>query len=309
MRCKRRPDNEPRLKRDQNPVKPAAGGLTLSGPALMNGLAAVPFAWLVLFFLLPLLATLAVSFMHSTFGGVEARFTLENYETAMSGFYLASFLRSLRFAAIGAALCISVSYPAALFIARQPPRRRALLLLAVLVPYFTSFLIRVMSWQILLARGGPLQWLLNTLHLWNGPIDLLDTQTAVFIGLVYAYMPITIVPLFIVLSRIPAEYAEASLDLGASQWRTFWHVTLPLSRPGLATAALLTTVPMMGELVIPMLLGGDKGVLIGMVITSQYLGAQNYPAGSALAVLVLAAAAVIVAFLAWLSNGFSEASA
>ena len=282
---------------------------TGSGQWVLHLLAGVPALWLFVFFVLPLLATLIVSFLHANFGGVSLQFTLENYATALSGFYLSAFLRTLRFALTGSVLCILVAYPVALFISRQAAKTRALLLLAVLVPYFSSFLIRVMSWQILLARGGPVEFILNHVGVMSGPLDILDTQTAVFIGIVYAYLPIAIVPLALVLSRIPPEYAEASSDLGASSWRTFLHITLPLSRPGLATAALLTAVPMLGELVVPMLLGGDKGVLIGVAISSQYLGAQNYPVGSALAVLVLIGAGIIVAGLSKASDGFKEVGA
>ena len=269
----------------------------------------MPTLWLFAFFIAPLLFTVVFSFGRSTFGGVELSFTLDNYRQAISGFYLETFVRTLRFALTGCALCLVVAYPAALFIARQEGSRRTPLLLLVLVPYFTSFLIRVMSWQILLARSGPVEAVINFLHLHTGPLDVLDTQTAVFIGLVYAYLPIAIVPLYVVLQRIPPALIEASRDLGASGWKTFWHVILPLSRPGLATAALLTGVPMLGELVIPSLLGGDKGVLMGVAISSQYLETQNYPMGSAMAVLVLIAGAIIVSLLARLTRGFAEVSA
>jgi ABC-type spermidine/putrescine transport system permease subunit I len=268
----------------------------------------VPAVWLAVFFLAPLCFTVVFSFGRSTFGSVALDFTFDNYAKALSGFYLDAFVRTLRFAVTGCALCLVVAYPAALFIVRQTGRLRTALLLLVLVPYFTSFLIRVMSWQILLARGGPVEFMLNLLLLHSGPLDVLDTQTAVFIGLVYAYLPIAIVPLYVVLVRIPPALVEASRDLGASPWRTFWHVTLPLSRPGIATAALLTGVPMLGELVIPSLLGGDKGVLMGLAISSQYIEAQNYPLGSAMAVLVLIAVAVIVVLLVRLTRGF-EANA
>jgi ABC-type spermidine/putrescine transport system permease subunit I len=147
---------------------------------------------------------------------------------------------------------------------------------------------------------------LNVTHLSAGPLDVLDTQTAVFIGLVYAYLPIAIVPIYLVLIRIPPVLLEASQDLGASGWQTFRHVVLPLSRPGLATAALLTGVPMLGELVIPALLGGDKGVLMGMAIAQQYLATQNYALGSAMAVLVLIAVAMMVLLLVRLTRGFEE---
>jgi spermidine/putrescine transport system permease protein len=271
--------------------------------------AGLPTLWLVLFFLAPLGFTVVYSFGHAGFGDVELGFTLDNYSQALSGFYLAAFLRTLQFAATGCLLCLVVAYPTAYFIARQAGRYRNLALALVLVPYFTSFLIRVMSWQILLARGGAVEAVLNTLRLHAGPLDAIDTQTAVFIGMVYAYLPIAIVPLYLVLARIPASLLEASRDLGASPGKTFLHVIVPLSRPGIATAVLLTGVPMLGELVIPTLLGGGRGVLMGQAISSQYLDSQNYALGSAMAVLVLIAVAVLVVLLARLTRGFDEVSA
>ena len=286
-----------------------AGRHRAAGRALDHLFAALPALWLLGVFIIPLGFTVVFSFGRSSFGGIKLDFTLDNYAQALSGFYLESFLRTIQFALSGCILCLLVAYPAALFIARQQGARRTALLVLVLVPYFTSFLIRVMSWQILLARGGPIEWLLNVTHLMPGPLDVLDTQTAVFIGLVYAYLPIAVVPIYIVLIRIPAGLIEASRDLGASAWQSFWHVTLPMSRPGLATAALLTGVPMLGELVIPALLGGDKGVLMGMAISQQYLATQKYALGSAMAVLVLLAVAVMVAVLVRLTRGFEEVSA
>jgi len=270
--------------------------------------AGVPAIWLFLFFIAPLGFTVVFSFGHASFGAVELGFTLENYRTALSGFYLTTFVRTLQFAATACLLCLIVAYPTAYFIARHAGRLKTAALVLVLIPYFTSFLIRVMSWQILLARGGPVEVVLDTLHLHAGPLDVMDTQTAVFIGMVYAYLPIAVVPLYVVLERIPGRLIEASRDLGASGWKTFLHVVLPISRPGIVTAVLLTGVPMLGELVIPGLLGGDRGVLMGQAISSQYLDSQNYALGSAMAVLVLLAVAVIVALLARLTRGFAEAS-
>jgi spermidine/putrescine transport system permease protein len=163
-----------------------------------------------------------------------------------------------------------------------------------------------MALHMLMSRGGFTETALNALYLHEGPLDVLDTQLAVFIGMVYAYLPIAIVPLFVVLDRIPKPLLEASRDLGASRLKTFVFVTLPLSRPGVATAALLTAVPMLGEMVIPKLLGGSKGVLMGQAISSQFLQSQNYPLGAAMAVLVLLAIGVIVVLLARLTKGFAE---
>ena len=271
--------------------------------------AAVPALWLFVFFIAPLAFTVVFSFGHATFGCVVLGFTLDNYRKALSGFYFATFLRTIRFALTACALCLIAAFPTAYFIARHAGRFKTAAFVVVLVPYFTSFLIRVMSWQILLARGGAVEAVANFLHLHSGPLDVLDTQTAVFIGMVYAYLPIAIVPLYVVLARIPATLVEASRDLGASRWQTFINLILPLSRPGIATAVLLTGVPMLGELVIPSLLGGDRGVLMGQAISSQYIDAQNYALGSAMAVLVLVAVAVMVGLLARLTQGFAEVSA
>ena len=277
-----------------------------SGGTADHALAAVPTLWLALFFLAPLGFTVVFSFGRSTFGGVDLDFTLDNYRTALSGFYGAAFLRTIVFAASASALCLAAAYPVAYFIARHTDKRRNLAIALILIPYFSSFLIRVMALHMLMSRQGFAEAVLNALHLHQGPLDVLDTQTAVFIGMVYAYLPIAIVPLFVVLDRIPKPLLEASRDLGASRLRTFWNVTLPLSRPGIATAVLLTAVPMLGEMVIPKLLGGNKGVLMGQAIASQYLQSQNYPLGSAMAVLVLVAIGIIVAALARLTKGFAE---
>jgi spermidine/putrescine transport system permease protein len=271
-------------------------------------LAGVPSLWLAAFFLAPLGFTVVFSFGRSTFGGVELGFTFTNYATALSGFYGATFLRTLVFAVSASALCLLVAFPVGYFIARHTERRRILAITLILIPYFSSFLIRIMSLYMLLSRDGFVQAVFNALHLHSGPLDLLDSQTAVFIGMVYAYLPIAVVPLFVVLDRIPEPLIEAGRDLGASRWETFRLVILPLSKPGIATAILLTAVPMLGEMVIPKLLGGSRGVLMGQALSQQYLQSQNYPLGSAMAVLVLLAVAVVVGLLAWITKGFAEIS-
>ncbi|CAB3751819.1 ABC transporter permease [Paraburkholderia humisilvae] len=268
-------------------------------------LAVLPASWLTVFFLVPLGFTAVFSFGHATFGGVQPGFTLDNYAAALTGFYGETFARTLRFAATASLLCVCVAYPAAYFIAFHA-RRRLFALIVILVPYFSSFLIRVMSLRIVLARHGIAETALNAVGLHAGALDVLDTPIAVFIGMVYVYLPIAIVPLAIVLERIPRELIDASEDLGATRWRTFSAVILPLSRPGIATALLLTAVPMLGEMVIPTLLGGGRGVLMGQAIAGQYLDAQNYALGSAMAMTVLAAVALLVAALARVTAGWAE---
>ncbi|CAB3767136.1 ABC transporter permease [Paraburkholderia solisilvae] len=268
-------------------------------------LAALPASWLTVFFLVPLGFTAVFSFGHATFGGVAPGFTLANYAAALTGFYGATLARTLRFAATASLLCVGIAYPAAYFIAFHA-RRRLLALTLILIPYFSSFLIRVMSLRMVLARHGFAETVLDALGLHTGALDVLDTPVAVFIGMVYVYLPIAIVPIAVVLERIPRALIDASEDLGATRWRTFGAVILPLSRPGIATALLLTAVPMLGEMVIPTLLGGGRGVLMGQAIAGQYLDAQNYALGSAMAMAVLAVVAVLVAVLARVTAGFAE---
>ena len=267
----------------------------------------VPLAWLAMLFLVPLGFTVVFSFSHPTFGGVELGFTLENFRQALTGFYRQIFIRTIEFAALGTLLCLIVATPLAYTLARKAGRYKTPLLVLLLVPFWTSFLIRTLSWQIILAPGGHLEAILNFLHLHHGTLDILDSQTAVFIGIVYGYLPLTAIPLFVAFERIRPEVIEASKDLGGNRIRTFLHVTLRLARPGIATAVLLTFVPMTGEFVIPAILGGNKGVLMGGLISSEYLEAANYSLGSAMAVLVLLVLGVAVAIFARATRGFAEA--
>ena len=267
----------------------------------------VPLAWLAMLFLVPLGFTVVFSFSHPTFGGVELGFTLENFRQALTGFYRQIFIRTIEFAAFGTLLCLIVATPLAYTLARKSGRYKTPLLVLLLVPFWTSFLIRTLSWQIILAPGGHLEAILNFLHLHHGTLDILDSQTAVFIGIVYGYLPLTAIPLFVAFERIRPEVIEASKDLGGNRIRTFLHVTLRLARPGIATAVLLTFVPMTGEFVIPAILGGNKGVLMGGLISSEYLEAANYSLGSAMAVLVLVVLGVAVAIFARATRGFAEA--
>jgi len=216
-------------------------------------------------------------------------------------------VRTLEFAALGTGLCLAVALPVAYFLARKVrARTRGLLVALLLIPFWTSFLIRTLAWRTLLAADGPVRDALVALHLHRGLLFVLDTPTAVKIGIVYGYLPLMALPLLVAFERIPPATAEASKDLYAGRLRTFLHVTLPLARPGLAAGILLTFVPMTGEYVIPSLLGGDRGVLMSGLIGEQYLQAQNYPLGSAMAVLVLAVLGASVFLLARLTRGFAE---
>jgi spermidine/putrescine transport system permease protein len=264
----------------------------------------VPMGWLGVFFLAPLAFTVVYAFGHSTFGGVQLAFTFTNFSQALSSFYLHIFLHTIEFAIGGTAITFLIGLPLAYTIARKAGRYKTVLLVLVLIPFWTSFLLRTLSWETLLADGGPIQDAVNFLGLHHGALGWIDSSKAVAVGLVYAYLPFTVIPLFVAFERIPDHVIEASKDLGASRLRTFWHVTLPMARPGVATALLLTFVPMTGEYVVPALLGGNKGVLEGGLIESQYLGSANYPLGSAMAVLLLVVISIVLVVFARLTRSF-----
>jgi spermidine/putrescine transport system permease protein len=259
--------------------------------------------WLTLTVIAPLVFTLVFSFGTSTFGGVKAGFSFQNYQTALSGFYVQTFLRTLVFAVGGTALTLLVGAPVAYVVAMKAGRLRPFLIAALLIPYWTSFLLRTLSWETLLAPGGIVQDILNGLHIHHGQLALLNTQYAVAVGMVYAYLPLAAIPLLVAFQRVPPSLLEASKDLGAGRIRTLAFVTLPVVRAGIAASVILTFVPMTGEFVIPSLLGGDKGVLMGGLIYNQYFESANYAVGSAMAVLVLAAIGLVLAVVLRFTKG------
>jgi ABC-type spermidine/putrescine transport system permease subunit I len=281
----------------------------LFGRAGAGAVSLLPLAWLLALFAVPLGFTLVYSFAHATFGGMELGFTFDNFKAGLSGFYLSIFWRTVRFALLGTALVLLVATPVAYATARKSGRFKTVLLLALLIPFWTSFLVRAMSWRTLLEQGGPVEGALNFLHLHSGTLTWLDNPPAVFIGIVYGYLPLAAIPLYVAFERISPAIVEAGKDLGGGRWRTFVNITLPMARPGLFTAAILTFTPMMGEFVIPALLGGNRGVLYGNLIFTQYLEAANYPLGAAMAILLLVVLGIAIALLARLTKGFKEVPA
>jgi spermidine/putrescine transport system permease protein len=237
------------------------------------------------------------------FGGVEYGFYLGNLETGLDSLYVEVFLRTLRTAAIGTLLIILVGYPLAYWIARYaPPGRRGLLLALIIIPFWTSFLIRTYSFLIVLSPEFFLSDWLQSLGLTDGPLEVLYTTEAIQIGLVYNYLPLFVLPLYATLERMDWSLVDAATDLGASQWAAFRQITLRLTAPGLITGTLLVFIPMMGEYVIPLVLGGGRVDFIGNVIQRLFLEAQDYALGSALAVLVMGSLSFFVALYLYLST-------
>ena len=260
-------------------------------------------AYYCAFFLVPLffLCLFAVA-TPVGFGGVEYGFDLSNFEAALDPLYIDTFLRTLRTAAIGTLMIVLVGYPLAYWIARYAPdNRRGLFLALIIVPFWTSFLIRTYSFLIVLSPEFFLSDWLQTLHITDAPLNILYTTQAIQLGLVYNYLPLFVLPLYATLERMDWRLVDAATDLGATQWAAFRQITLRLTAPGLITGTLLVFIPMMGEYVIPLILGGGRVDFIGNVIQRTFLEAQDYALGSALALLVMGALSFFVAAYLYLS--------
>ncbi len=254
--------------------------------------------WLVLFVVFPTAILFVYSFcQRDELGQVVFDFTWSNYGRIFDPVYLRIFGRSLWYAALTTGLCLVLGYPVAYFIGRSPPRRRSLLLLAVMVPFWISFLLRTYAWISLLKAEGPLSALLQWSQLIAGPLEILYTPAAVIIGLVYTYLPFMILPIFTSAEKLDHSMIEAALDLGASPVRAFTQVIIPLTKPGIFAGVLLVFVPSIGMFAVTDLMGGAKVSMIGNVIQNQFGQARDWPFGAALGITFLALFAVTFWFL------------
>ena len=244
--------------------------------------------WLTGFFLVPIFYLLAVSFAErSPYGTIAWVLGLRNYARALQPTYLEIYWRSIGMALLTTALCAVLGFPVAYTIAlRVPTRWRSALLLLVVIPFWTSFLIRTYAWMVIFRTEGVINTLLLGLHLTNEPLRLLYTPPAVFIGLVYGELPFMILPLYAVLQKIDPALLEAAQDLGASRVATFLKVTLPLSAPGLVAGAVLVFIPSVGAFITPDLLGGARTMMVGNLIQNQFALVRDQPFGSAVAFLL-----------------------
>jgi putrescine transport system permease protein len=261
---------------------------------------AIPYAWLLLFFLAPFLIVLKISladpivaqppFTPLIDAAREPRvyLTAENYRFVLADrLYLLTYLNSVKLAAVSTLLCLLIGYPMAYGIARSRPATRSTLLLLVILPFWTSFLLRVYAWMGILNSHGTL----NSVLLWAGlidrPLEILYTNTAVFLGMAYSYLPFMILPLYANLVRLEQDLLDAASDLGGRPRQVFLDVTLPLSLPGVIAGCLLVFIPAIGEFVIPALLGGDDTLMIGRVVYDEFFLNRDWPVASAVAVLLL----------------------
>jgi putrescine transport system permease protein len=266
----------------------------------------VPYAWLAAFFLVPFLIVLKLSLSQteiaqppyspvfditSGFAGIRAfvsGLSFDNYAALISDpIYILSYLRSLEIAMVSTLILMLIGYPIAYGMARASARLQPILVMLVILPFWTSFLIRVYAWINILQHDGLLNQALSALRIANDPIVWLSTDTAIYIGIVYSYLPFMVLPLYAALQKMDETLLEAAADLGCPRWKAFWSVTFPLSLPGVGTGVLLCFIPITGEFVIPDLLGGSQTLMIGQTLWTEFFGNKDWPIASAIAIVLL----------------------
>jgi putrescine transport system permease protein len=275
-----------------------------AGPARLAAIA--PYLWMVLFFLVPFGFVLKIALSQTAIaqppylpafdltqgaaalGRAFAAFSLDNFRLLLSdNLYLLSYLRSLFVAAASTSILLVIGYPVAYGMARMPQRWQPIAMMLVIVPFWTSFLIRIYAWINILQHDGLLNQSLLALHVVATPVVWLSTDSAMYLGIVYSYLPFMILPLYATLARMDPALLEAAGDLGASPRQAFWLVTFPLSLPGVAAGALLCFIPIVGEFVIPDLLAGSDSLMIGQTLWLEFFTNKDWPVASAAAVVLL----------------------
>jgi putrescine transport system permease protein len=269
--------------------------------------AIAPYVWMVLFFLVPFGFVLKISLSQTviarppyvpvfdltqgfaSFKAALASLSADNFRLMVSDdLYVLSYLRSLVVATVSTSILLVIGYPIAYGMARLPKRWQGLAMMLVIVPFWTSFLIRIYAWINILQHDGLLNQLLLALHLVSAPVAWLSTDTAMYIGIVYSYLPFMILPLYATLVKMDPALEEAAADLGSTPRQVFWLVTFPLSLPGVAAGVLLCFIPIVGEFVIPDLLAGSDSLMIGQTLWLEFFTNKDWPVASAAAVLLLA---------------------
>ena len=262
----------------------------------------LPYLWMLIFFLIPFAIVFKISFADPIVGQppFTALFdfkrdaqtwltaTLDNYRfLTEDNLYWVSYLKSIKIAFISTLMCLLIGYPMAYGIARAKPRTRNILLMLVILPFWTSFLLRVYAWIGLLGKNGLVNSLLLNIGLIESPIQFLYTDAAVYLGIVYTYIPFMILPLYATLQKMDMDLRDAAADLGATPWQSFINITLPLSMPGIIAGCMLVFIPAIGEYVIPSLLGGIDSLMIGRTLFDEFFINRDWPLASAVATVLL----------------------
>ncbi|WP_211263885.1 ABC transporter permease [Streptosporangium amethystogenes] len=269
----------------------ALGRLVFLGPGL---------TYLIVLLLIPLALLISFTvFRRGRFGGIVYELTAENFTRLFDPLYLGVVIGSLRLAAIATLIALLVGYPTAYLIAQLPQKWKTIALVAIVLPFWTNFLVRIYAWIILLSGPGLVNSTLMDLGLIDKPLELLYNQGTIVTGLVYSYLPLMVLPLYAAIEKLDPQLREASANLGAGPVRTFASVTLPLTLPGVLTGCLFVFVPSFGNFIIPELLGGGRSIMVGNLIRDQFLKSRDWPFGSTLALALIAVLIVLLLAQAW----------
>ena len=269
----------------------------------LNGRTAVigvPYLWLIACSLVPFFIILKISMVEMeisnpfgtlltyTDGIVSLKIKISNYLfIAQDKLYVLTYLSSIKFAAITTVFCLAIGYPFAYFMARANPSIRPTLMMLVMLPFWTSFLLRIYAWKGMLANNGVINHFLISIGAIETPIHMMNTPFSLLIGMVYTYLPFMILPLYTNLAKMDIRFIEAAADLGSTPWNTFWRVTVPLSKSGIIAGSMLVFIPCVGEYVIPELLGGPETLMIGHVLWDEFFSNNDWPMASAVTVIVI----------------------
>ncbi|MBN8554409.1 MAG: ABC transporter permease [Deltaproteobacteria bacterium] len=244
--------------------------------------------WMLWFLMIPMGIVLIYSLvMKGIYGGIVWQMTFENYERAFDWLYLKIFLQSLKLALLTAISCLLIGYPMAYVIATANQKYRSALLILLIIPFWTNFVVRTYALKVLFSEQGPLNAAAMALGFFSEPISFSNSYGMVWIGMVTNYLPYMVLPLYVSIEKFDFSLLEAGRDLGASSWNNFWKVLVPLTKPGIITGFILVFTPALGEFLIPDLLGGARSMLMGNLITEQFLKMRDWPFGSALSIILM----------------------
>ncbi|MED5019228.1 ABC transporter permease [Paenibacillus chibensis] len=251
--------------------------------------------WMALFLLIPMVIVVVISFMNrDTLGNVVFGFSLTGYKTFFDSLYLGIYWDTLVLSVVTTAICLLVSYPLAYYIANASPKIQTWGLVLITIPFWINFLIRTYAWVLLLRTQGVVNTLLLHFGWIQDPVQMLYTKGAVYLGMVYNFIPFMVLPIYVALEQMDKRLLDAASDLGASRWKAFRHITLPQSKSGIMTGCVLVYVSTTGMFVVTDILGGAKSMMISNVIQSQFQGARNWPFGSALSVIFVITSLILI---------------
>ena len=269
----------------------------------------IPYGWFLLLVAIPLMivmkislsemeATSVSSMISWTDGLPKLKLNLANYQFIFSDtLYVKTYISSLKYALITTLICLAIGYPFAYFMARAPKHVQPTLLMLIMLPFWTSFLLRIYAWKTLLVSNGVINNILMSLHIINSPLEMMNNSFSLTIGMVYSYLPFMILPLYANLSKLDIRYLEAAADLGTSPFKAFWLITVPLSKAGIIAGSMLVFIPAVGEFVIPELLGGPDTLMIGRVLWDEFFSNNDWPMAAAVAVVMIALILIPMAIL------------